>query len=274
VHRVQRVPATEAQGENFIHRRLRFAIMPEAEEARRHGQPRLTSELTSSRSGGAGGQGVNTDRTQRFASPTTPSGLVVVCQDERARSSRIRIKAMKILRSRLYELEREEGSQGDGPIREKSMVGTGDRSERIRTYNFPQGRLTDHRIGLTLYQLSEVMGRPHRRDHRWTSSALSVGSLEGPRTCGGMIPPQVCRGAQAHDSRALGPPRARARLRGGITSEAEALLAAAYVNVERKAPSRATIFIRRGAEALPSGGDGGARASEQKSVSRVARFST
>ncbi len=152
VHRVQRVPATEAQGR--VHTStVTVAIMPEAEEVDVDINPTdLRTDVF--RSGGAGGQGVNTtDSAVRLTH--IPSGLVVVCQDERSQLKN-KGKALKILRARLLDLETEKAAQSQADSR-RAMVGTGDRSERIRTYNFPQGRLTDHRIGMTLYQLPEVM---------------------------------------------------------------------------------------------------------------------
>ncbi|MBI2711638.1 MAG: peptide chain release factor 1 [Bdellovibrio sp.] len=152
VHRVQRVPATEAQGR--IHTStVTVAVLPEAEEVDVTINP-TDLRIDVFRSGGAGGQGVNTtDSAVRITH--IPSGLVVVCQDERSQLKN-KDKAMKILRSRLLDAEQERAAKSHSDAR-RSMVGTGDRSERIRTYNFPQGRLTDHRIGLTLYQLPEVM---------------------------------------------------------------------------------------------------------------------
>lgn len=152
VHRVQRVPQTEAQGR--IHTStVTVAVLPEAEDVDVTINP-ADLRIDVYRSGGAGGQGVNTtDSAVRITH--IPSGLVVVCQDERSQHKN-KDKAMKILRSRLLDAEQEKAQREESEAR-RSMVGTGDRSERIRTYNFPQGRLTDHRIGLTIYQLPEVM---------------------------------------------------------------------------------------------------------------------
>lgn len=152
VHRVQRVPKTEAQGR--IHTStVTVAVLPEAEEVDVTINP-ADLRIDVFRSGGAGGQGVNTtDSAVRITH--IPSGTVVVCQDERSQLKN-KDKAMKILRSRILEVERERAEKEHADSR-RSMVGTGDRSERIRTYNFPQGRLTDHRIGLTVYQLPEIM---------------------------------------------------------------------------------------------------------------------
>jgi len=152
VHRVQRVPETEAQGR--VHTStVTVAVLPEAEEVDVMIQP-TDLRIDVFRSGGAGGQGVNTtDSAVRITH--IPSGLVVVCQDERSQHKN-KDKAMKILRSRLLEIETERAAKSHLDVW-RSMVGTGDRSERIRTYNFPQERLTDHRIGLTVYQLPDVM---------------------------------------------------------------------------------------------------------------------
>jgi len=152
VHRVQRVPETEGQGR--VHTStVTVAVLPEAEDVEVNINP-TDLRIDVFRSGGAGGQGVNTtDSAVRITH--IPSGLVVVCQDERSQLKN-KDKGMKILKSRLLDLEQAKAQKEQTDAR-RSMVGTGDRSERIRTYNFPQGRLTDHRIGLTLYQLPEIM---------------------------------------------------------------------------------------------------------------------
>ncbi|MBR5527762.1 MAG: peptide chain release factor 1 [Clostridia bacterium] len=152
VHRVQRVPETETQGR--IHTSaVTVAVLPEAEEVDVQIDPN-DLEIDTFRSGGAGGQHVNkTDSAIRITHK--PTGLVVECQDERSQFKN-RDKAMKMLRSKLLSAEREKQEKAIASER-KSQVGSGDRSERIRTYNFPQGRLTDHRIGLTLYSLDSIM---------------------------------------------------------------------------------------------------------------------
>jgi peptide chain release factor 1 len=152
VHRVQRVPATESQGR--IHTStVTVAVLPEAEEVDvevDEGDLRIDVY----RASGAGGQHVNkTESAVRITH--LPSGIVVAMQEERSQHKN-RAKAMKILRSRLYEQQRETLAATRSADR-KSQVGTGDRSERIRTYNFPQGRVSDHRINLTLYKIDRVM---------------------------------------------------------------------------------------------------------------------
>ncbi|RAI59152.1 peptide chain release factor 1 [Roseicella frigidaeris] len=152
VHRVQRVPATETQGR--IHTStVTVAVLPEAEEVDvqiNEGDLRIDTY----RASGAGGQHVNkTDSAVRITH--LPSGIVVAMQEEKSQHKN-RAKAMKVLRARLYEAERSRLAATRAADR-RGQVGTGDRSERIRTYNFPQGRVTDHRIGLTLHKIDRVM---------------------------------------------------------------------------------------------------------------------
>jgi peptide chain release factor 1 len=155
VHRVQRVPVTESGGR--IHTSAAtVAVLPEPTEVDVQIDDKdLRVDIY--RSSGAGGQHVNkTDSAVRLTH--LPTGIVVAMQDERSQH-RNRDKAMQVLRARLYEKKREEAHGAEAAAR-KAMVGSGDRSERIRTYNFPQGRVTDHRIGLTLHKLDEVLAGP------------------------------------------------------------------------------------------------------------------
>jgi peptide chain release factor 1 len=152
VHRVQRVPDTEAQGR--IHTSAAtVAVLPIAEEVDVAIDDK-DLQVDTMRSGGAGGQHVNkTESAIRITH--LPSGIVVLVQEERSQH-RNRAKAMDVLRSRLFDMERQRRDRERAAAR-RSQVGSGDRSERIRTYNFPQGRVTDHRINLTLYKLPQVM---------------------------------------------------------------------------------------------------------------------
>jgi peptide chain release factor 1 len=152
-HRVQRVPATESQGR--IHTSAcTVAVMPEPDEAQAVTINPADLRIDTFRASGAGGQHINkTDSAVRVTH--LPTGIVAECQDDRSQH-RNKARALHVLAARIAERERAERSAKEAATR-KGLIGSGDRSDRIRTYNFPQGRLTDHRINLTLYKLGAVM---------------------------------------------------------------------------------------------------------------------
>jgi peptide chain release factor 1 len=177
VHRVQRVPATESQGR--IHTSaVTVAVLPEADEVEAAINP-ADLRIDIYRSSGPGGQSVNTtDSAVRITH--VPSGLVVACQDERSQHKN-KAKAMKILQARLLDkMMQEQQEQIAGERRQQ--VGSGDRSERIRTYNFPQGRVTDHRIGLTLHKLDQVMAGELDEVVEALSTHYQAEMLKGPHS--------------------------------------------------------------------------------------------
>lgn len=153
VHRVQRVPETESQGR--VHTStVTVAVLPEAEEVEFEINEATDLKIDVFRASGAGGQHIN--KTESAVRITyLPTGLVVECQDERSQFKN-KERALKILRSRLYE-EQLRAQENEIAAQRRSQVGTGDRSERIRTYNFPEGRVSDHRIGLTIYRLEQFL---------------------------------------------------------------------------------------------------------------------
>ncbi len=176
VHRVQRVPETETQGR--IHTStVTVAVLPEAEEV----EVEIDNKdlrIDVFRSSGPGGQSVNTtDSAVRVTH--VPTGLVVSCQDEKSQHKN-KAKALKVLAARLLEVKKSE-QESEIAEKRKSQVGTGERSEKIRTYNFPQGRVTDHRVNITLYRLNTILEGGYRRNNRCPDRALSI---RGPEVRG------------------------------------------------------------------------------------------
>ena len=152
VHRVQRVPETESQGR--VHTSTTtVAVLPEAEDVELEIDPN-DLKIDTFRSSGAGGQHIN-KTSSAIRITHLPTGMVVECQDERSQYKN-KDKALKVLKSRLLK-EKQDKQASEIAENRKMQVGTGDRSERIRTYNYPQGRVTDHRIGLTIYRLEQVL---------------------------------------------------------------------------------------------------------------------
>ena len=187
VHRVQRVPATEAQGR--VHTSTAtVAVLPEAEDVEIDINPKDIQESVAA-SGGPGGQGVNTTNSA-VQLLHIPTGMIVKCQDERSQIKN-RSKAMKVLKARLLDLEVKKQQAAISSER-KGMVGTGERAEKIRTYNYPQNRVTDHRIGLTIYKLDRVINgdldeliTPLRTHHQAERLKAELGIDVGLRVASG-----------------------------------------------------------------------------------------
>jgi peptide chain release factor 1 len=177
-HRVQRVPATEAQGR--IHTSAcTVAVMPEPDEQAEVTLNPAELRIDTFRASGAGGQHVNkTDSAIRITH--LPTGIVAECQDDRSQH-RNKAKAMAVLLARLRDRERDERQRKEATQR-RNLIGSGDRSDRIRTYNFPQGRLTDHRIGLTLYRLAAILDGDLDEVIRALSAARAQQQLEALET--------------------------------------------------------------------------------------------
>jgi peptide chain release factor 1 len=153
VHRVQRVPTTESQGR--IHTStVTVAVLPEVDDVEEIEINPADIKVDTFRASGAGGQHIN-KTSSAIRITHFPSGIVVTCQDQRSQHKN-KDKAMRVLKAKLYEIEQEKSDSSIAENR-KLQVGTGDRSERIRTYNYPQGRVTDHRIGLTLYKIDQIL---------------------------------------------------------------------------------------------------------------------
>eukprot|EP00850_Spirogloea_muscicola_P022492 SM000298S10946 [mRNA] locus=s298:52079:54678:+ [translate_table: standard] len=178
VHRVQRVPSTEKSGR--VHTSsASVVVLPEADEVPADVELRAEDvRIDTYRSGGAGGQSVNTT-SSAVRMTHVPTGVTVAMQDERSQHQN-RAKAFKVLRARLYDLERQKRAASRSQLRQ-NQIGSGDRSERIRTYNFPQGRVTDHRVGLTLHSLESVLAGEDALD-AFVDALTAQRELEGMRS--------------------------------------------------------------------------------------------
>ena len=257
MHRVQRVPVTEASGR--IHTSaVTVAVLPEAEDVEVDIDEAKDLRIDVYRSSGPGGQSVNTtDSAVRVTH--LPTGLVVACQDEKSQHKN-KAKALKILRARLLERAQAE-QQAEVAESRRSMVGSGDRSERVRTYNFPQGRVTDHRINLTLYSLDrvidgEIAAADRRPDHPLTrpSSCRRRGGCSRCRRRRAQLlrdAERAGRGRHRH-----GAPRRRGAARAWRSGSSRAALYARLRDAGRgrwrRSLRRAARAPRRGASRLPT----------------------